>query len=534
MAQWQTPEELEQLLTELVSWQSRSWTEGERIFPHHLMDKLTNVPYFRENSQNLTFFKTPDGREGVNALYLSGKSRRTIVLLSHFDTVNTEDYGHLENLAFHPQRLTETLHDYKEELPEEARGDLESGEYLFGRGVMDMKMGLTLHMSIIARASEEQWPVNILLVTVPDEEVDSAGMREAVPAIRDIQHRYDLDITLFLNSEPTFQELGDEHFYMYSGSIGKIMPAALLYGKETHVGNPMSGLTANYMATFLTQKMEWNPEFRETEMGESTPLPISLRQKDLMGTGYSTQTPYRAQVLFNAFLFKRSAKDIFELFRKTAEEAAEACNSSYEEVCRREDVQPLGKVEVMEYRELLHYAERKLGKDMVRIYIKEVMEKEEQDDREVAVRIVDKLILHCQELGPVIILLFATPYYPAVNSSEDPVVMGAVDVIQQKAKEAFDLTVTQVHYFNGISDLSYVNYNGETEGWKAFERNSPVWGERYTIPFEDMEKLRAPVMNLGPYGKDAHKRTERLHKKNAFQEIPVLLETLIDYISERD
>ena len=39
-------------------------------------------------------------------------------------------------------------------------------------------------------------------------------------------------------------------------------------------------------------------------------------------------------------------------------------------------------------------------------------------------------------------------------------------------------------------------------------------------------------MNLGPYGKDAHKRTERLHKKNAFQEMPVLLKTLIDYIIE--
>ncbi|SIS45975.1 M20/M25/M40 family metallo-hydrolase [Salimicrobium flavidum] len=534
MTKWQTKEELKHLLEELVSWQSRSGTEGERVFPHHLKNKLRSLPYFREHTDKLRLFRAPDGREGVGALYRAENSRRTVVLLSHFDTVNTEDYGHLEDLAFHPELLTETLHEYKEELPEEAREDLESGEYLFGRGTMDMKMGLAMHMGLLAQASEEQWPINLLLVTVPDEEVDSVGMREAVPTIRAIKEEYDLELSLFLNSEPTFQELGDENFYMYTGSIGKIMPAALLYGKETHVGNPLSGMTANYMATFLTQKMEWNPDFRETALGESTPLPVSLRQKDLMGMEYSTQTPYRAQVLFNAFLLNRSAKDILDLFRATAKEAALACNEAYEAVCHREGVQPLWDVGVMEYRELLDYAEKKLGADMVELYRKETVGAGEWDDRETAIRIVDKLMLHCQELGPVIVLLFGTPYYPAVNSSEDPLVRELVSVIRKEAMDEFSLDITQVHYFNGISDLSYVNYERDQGDWKAFEKNAPLWGNGYTIPFEDMKELRAPVLNLGPYGKDAHKRTERLHKVNAFEETPVLLRKLIHHISGRD
>ncbi|WP_347861026.1 M20/M25/M40 family metallo-hydrolase [Salimicrobium sp. PL1-032A] len=531
MTKWQTPDQLKQLLEELVSWRSRSHTEGERVFPHHLKNKLKSVAYFRKHPGKLRLFKAPDGREGLTALYTSPEASKTVVLISHFDTVNTEEYGHLEDLAFHPGLLTETLYEYKEEMPEEAREDLESGEFLFGRGTMDMKMGLALHMGLIEQASEEEWPVNLLLVTVPDEEVDSVGMREAVPTLTALKEEYDLDFTLFLNSEPTFQELGDENFYMYSGSIGKIMPAALLYGKETHVGNPLSGMTANYMATFLTQKMEWNPDFRETVLGQSTPLPVSLRQKDLMAMEYSTQTPYRAQVLFNAFLLERSAKDVLDLFRHTAEEAAAACNEAYLSVCKREGVQPLGEVDVMEYRELMAYAEQKLGKEMIDMYRKEATDSGMWDDRETAIRIVDKLMLHCQELGPVIVLMFATPYYPAVNSSSNELVKGIIERIQREAYEKFSLDIKQVHYFNGISDLSYVNYTDENGSWKAFEQNAPVWGDRYTIPFEDMKKLKAPVLNLGPYGKDAHKRTERLHKRNAFEEMPVLIRELISYVN---
>jgi arginine utilization protein RocB len=42
-----------------------------------------------------------------------------------------------------------------------------------------------------------------------------------------------------------------------------------------------------------------------------------------------------------------------------------------------------------------------------------------------------------------------------------------------------------------------------------------------------MAKLQAPVLNVGPFGKDAHKRTERLHIKNAFEEVPALVEGMI-------
>ncbi|MBO0603772.1 M20/M25/M40 family metallo-hydrolase, partial [Sporosarcina sp. E16_3] len=272
---------------------------------------------------------------------------------------------------------------------EAARIDLETGNYLFGRGTMDMKMGLALHMQLIEKASVEKWPINLILTTVPDEEVNSAGMRAAVTELVRIREQQGLTYKLFLNSEPSFsQNPTDIAEYVYSGTIGKIMPAALFYGKETHVGEPMKGMTANYIASYLTQRMEWNELFRETDLGETTPLPVSLQQKDLK-LQYSTQTPYRAVALYNVFLMKRTASEVMDLFEQVAIDAMSACNDSYKVICEREQVTGVGEVRVLRYEQLLEHALLKLGAKEVERLKQEALTNEEWDDREKSLRIVD-------------------------------------------------------------------------------------------------------------------------------------------------
>ncbi|PIC70889.1 amino acid degradation protein [Sporosarcina sp. P16b] len=521
-----TPEKLRALLCELVSWDSRTLTEGERFFSWKLQNKLSELEYFTENADNITLHDAGLGRQVVHALYEHPDATDTIVLISHFDTVQTDEYGALEPLAFHPEELTKKLLENKDMLPEAARLDLESGKYLFGRGTMDMKMGLALHIQLIERASMENWPINLLLCTVPDEEVNSAGMRAAVKELVRLQEQEGHRFKLFLNGEPSFsQGPADTKEYIYSGTIGKIMPAALFYGKETHVGEPLKGITADYIASFLTQKMEWNPLFLEIEQNESTPLPVTLHQKDLK-IQYSTQTPQRAAALYNVFLFKRTAAEIMNIFEQVANEAMALCTEHYKAVCARESAVPLGDIRVLRFEELLTYAEDQLGKNEVNRLKQEVLLQEEWDDREQCIRIVDTLMMACQELGPATVLFYAPPYYPAVNSSDDPLVKESIAFVQERA-QVFDLTIEQVHYFNGICDLSYVHYKDEEDHWKAFAENTPVYGATYSIPFEDMRKLTAPVLNVGPFGKDAHQKTERLHIDSAFREMPVLLEQLV-------
>lgn len=524
--QWNTPATLRELLCELVSWDSRTLTPGECEFSTKLAVKLNSLSYYKENPRHLELHDAGLGRNAVTALYKHPEAVDTIVLISHFDTVFTEEYGVLEPFAFHPEELTKKFLEHANELPEDARADLESGNYLFGRGTMDMKMGLALHMALIEKASIEKWPINLMLVTVPDEEVNSAGMRKAVTELVRLREQFGLSYKLFLNSEPTFsQEPGDPKEYVYSGTIGKIMPAALFYGKETHVGEPMKGITASYISSFLTQEMEWNTLFEETDFGEVTPLPVTLQQKDLK-MHYSTQTPYRAVALYNVFLMKRTAAEVMDLFKLSALKATTACNTAYRQICEREGVDVVGDIRVMRYDQLLAYAVDKLGDSVVARIRQSVLETDTMDDREKSFKIVDALLIECQELAPATILLFAPPYYPAVNTSEDRLVIDSINLMKETAL-TLGTQVEQIHYFNGICDLSYVNYKDEAYGWTSFERNTPVWGETYHIPFADMAQLDGPVLNVGPFGKDAHQRTERLHIESAFVRLPVMLETLV-------
>ena len=197
---WSTSTELRQLLCELVSWKSETLSEGERKFSHKLKGKLGELSYFQKHPYYLKSHEVDLGRSFVSALYKHPESVDTIVLISHFDTVQTEEYGALEHLAFQPEELTRRLLDHPSLVPESVRKDLQSGDYLFGRGTMDMKMGLALHMQLIEKASIEKWPINLLLVTVPDEEVNSAGMRKAVVELVKLRKTFGLEYKLFLNT----------------------------------------------------------------------------------------------------------------------------------------------------------------------------------------------------------------------------------------------------------------------------------------------------------------------------------------------
>lgn len=524
---WGTPEKLQALLCELVSWKSLTLTDGEVEFADKLQEKLMELPYFQQHPDYIGMGEVNWGRQNVTALYKHPEAVDTVVLISHFDTVHTGEYGDLEPIACNPELLGEAFKKIRDELDEETVKDLDSGEYLFGRGTMDMKAGLALHMALIEKASIEEWPINLLLMTVPDEEVNSAGMRYGVTRLLDLEREHGLEFILFLNGEPVFaMKPGDTTHYLYTGSIGKIMPSALFYGKETHVGEPLSGITSSYISTYLTHRMEWNPNFKEVVYGETTPLPVTLTQRD-MKAEYSAQTPYRTSAMYNVFTMERNAEEVFEIFETIAKEAAAHCESDYYAMCERENVEPVGGINVLRYEELMDYARNKFGQAYIDECLRETLMHPEWDVREKSMNVTDILLINCQELTPAMVLMFAPPYYPSVNSTENELVKRCVEQVTQNAKEKFNLTIEQGHFFNGISDLSYVSYNDQNDGWIAYENNTPVYGDTYSIPFQAMKQLAAPVLNVGPFGKDAHKRTERLHIKNTFEEMPILLEEMI-------
>ena len=135
-----------------------------------------------------------DGRYFLTALVKKEKKSNTVLLLSHFDVVDTADYGEFKHMACKVPELMDLLNDKKELLPERVKKDLESGEWLFGRGSMDMKAGLAVQFSMLERAMNGEFDGNLLLITVPDEEVNSQGMLEAVPVLKALEKESGLSL----------------------------------------------------------------------------------------------------------------------------------------------------------------------------------------------------------------------------------------------------------------------------------------------------------------------------------------------------
>ena len=65
---------------------------------------------------------------------------------------------------------------------------------------------------------------------------------------------------------------------------------------------------------------------------------------------------------------------------------------------------------------------------------------------------------------------------------------------------------------------------------QTFEKNMPVWGAKYHMDMEAIRQLDVPVINIGPYGKDAHKKWERLEISYSMQWVPNLTVRVIRYL----
>ncbi|THE11086.1 M20/M25/M40 family metallo-hydrolase [Bacillus timonensis] len=525
----QTPEQMLKILNDLISLGSITLSGAEKQFPLRVIEYLKKVPYFVEHPDYVVNHPTTDGRSFLTALYKHEKAVKTVVMISHFDVVNIEDYGELKHLAFNPIELTKALFDHKDSLSEDVREDLETNEWVFGRGTMDMKCGLVQHMSLLEKAAYEEWEINLLLLTVCDEEVNSVGMREAIPKLLEISEQHELNYTLVLNSEPMFSlEPLDKNYYFYTGTIGKIMPAALCFGKESHVGESLSGINAGWMTATLSQEIEWNENLCETVNGQSCPPPTLLMQRDLKKE-YSTQIPHRSVSLYNVFLMKKNAADVMDAMKDIAETAAHKMEQFMMDKYRHFNLNPnqVSKIRVLSYEQLKDFAKRKMGSSFVSNLEEMIAKQKKGDIREQCIQIVDEMAMYCQELAPMIVLFYAPPYYPAINTGNDVVIKELSEDIIGYTKENFGYELKPVEYFNGICDLSYAGLQGSLSDMNKYDGNLPGGELIYSIPFNEMSQLKAPVLNVGPIGRDAHKKTERLYLPFAFKQLPKLLEHLL-------
>lgn len=530
---------IKNLAVELTKVRSIVGTSGEVEVSEKIHKHLKQLEYFQQHPQHLFYHETGDklGRKSVIAVVKGqkGNSRDTVVLIGHTDTVGIEDYGDLKEFAVDPDKLTQKIKNKK--LDEEVMQDLESGEWLFGRGIFDMKTGVAAHMVLIEEMSKKvhQWGGNIVFVAVPDEEGNSAGMLTAVDALKELKQKEGFSYIAAVDTDymaPRYP--GDEKRYIYIGTVGKLLPCFFVVGKETHVGEAFSGLDPNLLSSELINQIDLSDELCDVAEGESTLPPISLRQQDLK-TEYSVQTAHTANVYFNYATHSQTPDVVVEKLKEKAtiafENVIERLNKRYREFCEKSNT-PYKKLpwkpRVMTFEELYTEVKKEMG-DEIDEKIRKAAEEmgPDVDDRDYSLRIVKEIHKHYSDRSPVIILYFAPPYYSHIyvkgENQKETRLLEAVEKAVHDVKSESKHPIVIRKFYPYISDLSFCAITANEDQLKALINNMPAWPEKYSLPVESIKALNVPVVNIGPFGKDAHKLTERVHIPYSFNTMPKIL-----------
>jgi arginine utilization protein RocB len=250
----------------LVNIESIVNTKGEKVIAHSLHEMIASLPYFLKNPRKITLVQTlRDDYERYNVLAFvkgtKGNSNRTVIIMGHIDTVGINDFNQLKEKACSPDELMKALQN--EDLPISAKSHLDSGDWLFGRGVLDMKSGVASHLFLLKYYSErpELLDGNLVFLAECDEEDSSHGILSSLTTLKKWKEEYDFNYIAAINADfvsPRFE--GDKNRYIYKGTVGKLLPSFFITGSETHVGSCFEGLDPNFLAAELTRQINYNPE----------------------------------------------------------------------------------------------------------------------------------------------------------------------------------------------------------------------------------------------------------------------------------
>lgn len=535
------------LMKDLVKVPSVSPGPEEVEVANLIHDKLAQLPYFQANKEDLTFIPYPDDplkRKAVFAIVRAKpETKRTIILTGHIDVVDTSEARSLAELAFHPEEYTKRIGEL--ELPKEAKEDLESGKYLFGRGVMDMKTGIAMQMALLADYSRdlESMPANIAFLAVGDEENNSAGMISAISFLANLQEE-GLDFIAAVNSEGIIPKYpGDTNRYIDIGTIGKIMPMFYCVGRESHVGQYYAGLNANLLSSAVSMLLEANADWAESWRGEVYPPPASLKQQDHREI-YSVTLPARAAIYFNHLTVTSTPAEIMDRMKDIAQRAFEMTlehmQTSAEKFTKMSNTPvPIPwEIKIRTWEELFAEVEKTFSGNLQEHVDKFIANlAPAMDERDKSLAIVGELIRLYPDKNPMILVGFLPPYYPHRTNKREAEreleLLTIVEEIIEQARQEFSEPLAISEHFTSICDLSYVGFQGERDELLPLAYNTPGWGNIYDIPLDDLLKLDIPSVNLGPAGKDAHKFIERLELDYSLDVVPVLFKSLVEKLGNR-
>lgn len=538
--------DIEPLFLQLVATRSDTNSLYEEVIEEVILAWLKSIKYFKKHPKLLgtrPIFNDPHDREVVWAL-LKGRGSNTIVLVHHHDVIDIQDFGKLKKSALRPDELRQKM--AKKKLAKDVQSDLSSGEWVFGRGTADMKSGAAIQLGLLKEFTElNDFPGNVLLLSVPDEETLSKGMLSATELMCELRDKHKLEYSLTINSEPYFNNVKNKAV-MYEGSVGKIMPIIYVKGVKSHIGDPYNGINPSLILANIQNISELNVKLCDRVGEDATPPPIWVNLKDRKKV-YDASIPDAATGYFNWLTFTKPPVEVMrqlKAFCKTAlDQTIHKFERSYLDYCHLTDDEPdvmAFDTRVMDYAELYWEAVCRGGEKFLRAFercqkdVNQLLSKNVIMPPEAGIRLLEFTAEYVDLEGPVVVVAISGPYYPHVTNSliQDGERYNLLERVNRISMGLFDVAYSSNSYFMGISDLSYASWVGNDEDVEAIKENSPGWDSIYKIPFKAIQTLKMPVVNIGPWGKDLHKPTERVLAKDVYERIPTIISQLIFEVLE--
>ncbi len=539
---------VEELALRLVGWSSETGTPGEATFSDHLVSVLKEIPYFQQNPDNIRTIASHGDPLTHNVVALvRGKGKHTLALAGHFDTVATDNYHELKSLACESTKLKDALiadlsRRSRSAQEERALEDLLSGNFLPGRGMLDMKSGLAVGIACVEKfAEDEDRSGNLLLVFTPDEERESRGMRSMRNALPAIARDFDIEIAAAINLDVTSdQGDGQEGRAVYAGTIGKLLPFALVIGLSSHASYPYEGVSAQAMAAGILARFEGNAALADRDENDISPPPICLEAKDLRD-GYEVTTPERFWIALNWLYHAMTAEELFERFKSEvlagATQAVERFAAQSEAfgklIGKRAGAIPAAP-KLITFEQLRLMAAEVAGDKFEALYGEQEKRLSHIDNPlSVSRQLTEWLVGVAHLSGPAVVVGFAGLHYPASHLDEkqvnDRAFKQAIDVTMQQFANFADQVLVWKPYFQGISDMSFLGQ--ATLGQDLVSINTPV---ARLVDHPASDALRFPVVNIGPWGREFHQKLERVHAPYAFGVLPQVVSMIAEeFLSKR-
>lgn len=531
-------ERIEKITKTLIQIKSINGTTGEVEVANFIKDTLLSFPYFQKHPFYVweqIISNDPLNRKNIFC-FIKGKSdiKETILYHAHLDTVGIEDFGPLKEHALDSSKLVDYFSAYT--FNKEVQEDAQSGEWMFGRGSVDMQSGIAVHLANVLHFSEhlDELPGNILFMVNPDEESQHAGILSAISELKLLKEEQHLNYVAAINTDfitPLYD--GDSTRYIYTGAAGKLLPCFYIYGREVHVGDTLAGIDPNLIASELTRRIHNNISLAENIEGELILPPSCLYQRDNK-EAYNVQTAVSSYLYFNYFIYEKTAKEVMnqliDISVSACKDVEKKLSNYYEEFLNRTVLPRKDLSWNIEVISLENYMEKLVSKG---IDPSKCIEETFQQYKHLELRMrCFKAIEELQKLDPQqrarVIIFYAPPYLPHNYLKEDSlrdqellsVVKQAVGEVSMTTGETFSFK----KFFPYLADGSFLSLHETDQEIEAFTRNFPGWDTIGTIPFQEIRELNIPSINMGVYGKDGHKWTERVYKPYSFNVLPILIQ----------